>query len=53
MKKQIEGRIWKLGNNIDTDVIYPGKYLPIIEPEEMAEHALEGLDPDSPKKIQV
>jgi 3-isopropylmalate/(R)-2-methylmalate dehydratase small subunit len=52
MKKQIQGTIWKLGDNIDTDVIYPGKYLPIIEPEEMAEHALEGLDPDFPKKIQ-
>jgi 3-isopropylmalate/(R)-2-methylmalate dehydratase small subunit len=52
MKKYIEGNIWKLGNNIDTDVIYPGKYLPIIEPEEMAEHTLEGIDPDFPKKIK-
>ncbi len=52
MKKLIKGKIWKLGNNIDTDVIYPGKYLPIIEPEEMAEHVLEGIDPDFPKKIK-
>lgn len=51
MKKHIQGKVWKLGNNVDTDIIYPGKYLPIIEPEEMAEHALEGIDPDFPKKI--
>lgn len=52
MKKTIKGNVWKLGDNIDTDVIYPGKYLPIIEPEEMAEHVLEGIDPDFPNKIK-
>jgi 3-isopropylmalate/(R)-2-methylmalate dehydratase small subunit len=52
MVKKIRGRIIKLGDNVDTDVIYPGKYLPIIDAEEMAEHALEGLDPEFPKKIQ-
>ncbi len=52
MENRISGRIWKLGDDIDTDVIYPGKYLPIIVPEEMAEHTLEGLDPEFPQKIQ-
>lgn len=52
MHNTISGRIWKLGDNIDTDVIYPGKYLPIIVAEEMAQHALEGYDPEFPKKIQ-
>jgi 3-isopropylmalate/(R)-2-methylmalate dehydratase small subunit len=52
MVKKIKGRVIKLGDNIDTDVIYPGRYLPIIDAEEMAEHALEGLDPEFPKKIQ-
>jgi len=52
MQNTITGRIWKLGNDIDTDVIYPGKYLPIIVAEEMALHAMEGLDSDFPKKIQ-
>jgi len=52
MQNLISGRIWKLGDNIDTDVIYPGKYLPIIVAEEMALHALEGYDPQFPKKIQ-
>ncbi len=49
---QIEGRVWKLGDNIDTDVIYPGKYLPIIDAPEMALHALEGYDPEFPQKIK-
>jgi 3-isopropylmalate/(R)-2-methylmalate dehydratase small subunit len=49
---QIEGRVWKLGDNVDTDVIYPGKYLPIIDAPEMALHALEGYDPEFPRKIK-
>ena len=46
------GRVWVLGDNVDTDVIYPGKYLPIIVPEEMALHALEGVDPQFPSKLK-
>ncbi len=52
MVKKIKGRVIKLGDSIDTDVIYPGRYLPIIDAEEMAEHALEGLDEAFPRKIQ-
>ena len=44
MKK---GRVWKYGDNVNTDVIFPGKYTySVLEPEEMARHALEDLDPD-------
>lgn len=39
-------------DNIDTDLIYPGKYLPIIDSKEMAKHALEGLDKNFPQKIR-
>ena len=53
MQNKITGRIWKMGDDIDTDVIYPGKYLPIIVAEEMAAHALEGYDPEFPKKIRI
>jgi 3-isopropylmalate/(R)-2-methylmalate dehydratase small subunit len=52
MLKKIKGKVIKLGDSVDTDVIYPGRYLPIIDAEEMALHALEGLDPDFPGKIQ-
>jgi 3-isopropylmalate/(R)-2-methylmalate dehydratase small subunit len=50
--EMIKGRVCKLKDNINTDVIYPGKYLPIIVPEEMAKHALEGIDKDFPNKIK-
>ena len=50
--KPTTGRVWVLGDNVDTDVIYPGRYLPIIVSEEMALHALEGIDPEFPKKLK-
>ena len=43
---RLKGRIWKYGDNVNTDVIYPGKYVySQLSPEEMAKHALEDLDP--------
>ncbi len=50
MKKK--GKIWIFGDDINTDLIIPGKYLELVDPEEMAEHAMEGIDPDFPNKIQ-
>jgi 3-isopropylmalate/(R)-2-methylmalate dehydratase small subunit len=35
------GRAWVVGDDIDTDMIYHGSYLPLTDPEEMAKHALE------------
>jgi 3-isopropylmalate/(R)-2-methylmalate dehydratase small subunit len=35
------GRAWVVGDNIDTDMIYHGSYLPLTDPKEMAKHALE------------
>ncbi len=40
----IKGRVWKFGDDIDTDQIYPGKYLPLTDKKEMARHAMEGTD---------
>jgi 3-isopropylmalate/(R)-2-methylmalate dehydratase small subunit len=37
--------------NIDTDVIIPGPYLKIHDHEELATHAMEGIDPEFTKKI--
>lgn len=39
-------------DNIDTDVIIPGQYLKIHDYEELAKHAMEGLDPDFPSKVK-
>lgn len=50
MKK---GRAWKYGDDINTDVIFPGKYTYVMmEPAEMAKYALEDLDPDFAKSVQ-
>lgn len=40
----MKGRAWLFGDDIDTDQIYPGKYLPLTDKEEMARHAMEGSD---------
>ncbi len=42
----IAGRVWKYGDDVNTDVIFPGKYTYTLkEPAEIAAHALEDLDP--------
>ncbi len=41
----IEGRVYTFGNNIDTDQIYPGRYLDVTGHREIADHAMEGADP--------
>ena len=44
MKKQITGEIIIVGNNIDTDQIYPGRFLAITDPKEIGSHGLCGVD---------
>jgi len=44
MNGKINATAIKFGNNIDTDVILPGKYLILVDPKELAKHALESLD---------
>lgn len=48
----IKGKILKVGDNIDTDVIIPGKYLTLTDPRELGKHALEGLDPNMPNLLK-
>jgi 3-isopropylmalate/(R)-2-methylmalate dehydratase small subunit len=48
--KAINGKALKYGNNIDTDVILPGMWLSLIDPKELAKHAMEGIDPKFPEK---
>jgi 3-isopropylmalate/(R)-2-methylmalate dehydratase small subunit len=49
---KVTGPAIKFGQNIDTDVILPGKYLVLVDPYDLAKHALEGLDPDFPDKAK-
>jgi 3-isopropylmalate/(R)-2-methylmalate dehydratase small subunit len=51
MEKVIEGKAILLGDNIDTDVIIPGEFLTLMDPRELAKHALQGLDPSFPQKV--
>jgi len=49
----IKGRVWKYGDDVNTDVIFPGKYTyTVSDPAEMAQYALEDLDPDFVDNVQ-
>ena len=45
MKTTIKGKAFVYGPNIDTDQIYPGRYLELTDPADLAKHAMEGVDP--------
>ena len=49
---KVSGPAIKFGKNIDTDVILPGKYLVLVDPYDLAKHALEGLEPNFPDKAK-
>jgi len=49
-KMKLSGKVLKFGNDVNTDVILPGKYLTITDPYELGTHAMEGLDPDFTSK---
>ena len=41
---QIEGKVWRYGDNIDTDVIIPARYLNTFDPAELAKHCMVDID---------
>lgn len=41
----LEGKVHKYGNDVNTDVIIPARYLNVSEPSELAEHCMEDIDP--------
>jgi 3-isopropylmalate/(R)-2-methylmalate dehydratase small subunit len=48
---QFTGRVWKFGDNINTDEIIPARYLNTSDPAELARHCMEDADPDFPRKV--
>jgi 3-isopropylmalate/(R)-2-methylmalate dehydratase small subunit len=52
MERQIRGRLFKFGDNINSDIIIPGRYLIYIEPQKLAEHAFEVLGEGFPEKLR-
>ncbi|MHA1728159.1 MAG: LeuD/DmdB family oxidoreductase small subunit [Promethearchaeota archaeon] len=49
---EIKGKVWKFGDNINTDLIVPGDYLTSNVPEEIVEHAFEGVHPGFAQKVK-
>ncbi|AKN30427.1 3-isopropylmalate dehydratase [Clostridium carboxidivorans P7] len=49
----IKGKAIKYGNNVDTDVIIPARYLSTSDPKELAAHCMEDLDKDFKNKISA
>ena len=41
-----EGRVWKFGDDVNTDLIIPGRYLDNYDPDHLAKHAMEGISKD-------
>jgi len=47
-----KGFVHKYGNNLDTDVIIPARYLHILDKKELATHCMEDITPDFPKIVR-
>ncbi len=50
---KLKGRVWKFGDNVDTDAIIPARYLNTSDPKELAKHVMEDADPNFPSKINA
>lgn len=46
------GRVFKYGDNVDTDVIIPARYLNTSDPKELAAHCMEDIDLDFAKEVK-
>ncbi|MFR8767504.1 MAG: 3-isopropylmalate dehydratase small subunit [Eubacterium sp.] len=46
-----EGRVFKFGSNVDTDVIIPARYLNVPDPAELAKHCMEDIDKEFVNKV--
>ena len=49
---KIRGKVWKFGENIDTDAIIPARYLNTSDPGELARHCMEDADREFPDKVK-
>ena len=48
----LEGKVWRYGDNIDTDVIIPARYLNSFDPAELASHCMVDIDETLAKNVK-
>ena len=48
----MQGKVWKFGDNVDTDLIIAARYLNTSDAQELAKHVMEDADPEFAKKMQ-
>ncbi len=53
METTLKGRVWKFGDNIDTDIIIPARYLAHTDPKVLGEHCMEPLAPSFSKDVKA
>jgi len=49
----LEGKVWKYGDNVDTDVIIPARHLTTADPKELAVHCMEDIDETFAANVQA
>jgi 3-isopropylmalate/(R)-2-methylmalate dehydratase small subunit len=49
---KLSGKVYKYGDDVNTDVIIPARYLNVYDPAELAQHCMEDLDPDFLKTVK-
>ena len=47
-----QGKVWKFGDDVNTDEIIPARYLKTSDPEELAKHCMEDIDADFVNKMK-
>ncbi len=52
MEQQLKGKVYKFGDNINSDIIIAGRYLIYIDPAQLAQHAFEMLGEDFPSRLR-
>ncbi|MCD6156614.1 MAG: 3-isopropylmalate dehydratase small subunit [Candidatus Atribacteria bacterium] len=50
---KIKGKVIKYGDNVDTDVIIPARYLTTTDPQVLKEHCMEDLDPTFRERVTL
>src|SRR5208337_4047696 len=52
LSPSFRGRVWRFGDDVDTDAIIPARYLNISDPQELARHCMEAADPAFARKVK-